>query len=68
MRSLAAAFTAIQAVAAQTLFTTLFVNDVNQGNGTCIRMPWYIQNATAPVTDLTSDDMACGTFNPQPST
>jgi hypothetical protein len=63
-RSLAGAITALQVVAAQTLFTTLFVNDVNQGNGTCVRLPWYEKNATNPVTDLISDDIVCGTPEP----
>jgi hypothetical protein len=64
VRSLAGALAAIQAAAAQTLFTTLFVNDADQGDGTCVRMPCYKQNATAPVTDIVSDDMACGTPGP----
>jgi hypothetical protein len=32
-----------------------------QGVGICIRMPWFVKNATAPATDLSSNDMACGT-------
>ena len=49
-----------QIVAAHTVFTTFFVNDVNQGDGTCIRMPRTPNNCTDPVSDLASNDMACG--------
>lgn len=57
-----ATLAAIQAVSAHTLFTTLFVNDVDQGDGTCVRMPMTPNNATFPVNDLSSTDMACGKF------
>lgn len=60
MRSLAIVLSALQAVMAQTLFSDLIVTDVDQGAGACIRMPQYTTNATAPVTDLTSPDLACG--------
>ncbi|QSZ34196.1 hypothetical protein DSL72_005785 [Monilinia vaccinii-corymbosi] len=49
-------------VAAHTVFTTLFVNDVSQGDGTCVRMPSNSDTATWPINDLDSDSMACG-FN-----
>ncbi|CAG8954607.1 hypothetical protein HYFRA_00004526 [Hymenoscyphus fraxineus] len=57
---LAYALVAIQPVAAHTAFTTLFINDVNQGDATCIRMFHDPQRATDPVNDLSSQDMACG--------
>ena len=57
---LAVVLAALQAVAGHTVFTTFFVNDVNQGDGTCVRMPMTPNNATNPVNDLASDDMACG--------
>jgi hypothetical protein len=60
IRSLALALSAIQAAIAQTLFTDLIVTDADQGPGACIRMPLYTTGATSPVTDLTSNDMACG--------
>lgn len=50
----------LQIVAAHTIFTTLFVNDVNLGDGTCIRMPQTPNNCTDPINDLGSNDMACG--------
>lgn len=48
---------------AHTTFTTLFVNDVNQGDGTCIRMAKKGNLATHPIAGgLDSEDMACGTL------
>ncbi|KAF2970350.1 hypothetical protein GQX73_g3235 [Xylaria multiplex] len=45
-----------------TLFTSLYVNDVKQGqgDGTCVRQNIDLAHATSPVRDLSSDDMACG--------
>ncbi|KAL7274969.1 hypothetical protein RUND412_002100 [Rhizina undulata] len=37
------------------MFTTLSIDGVDQGDGTCIRVP----PTTSPVKDVTSDDMAC---------
>lgn len=51
---------ALQAVSAHTLFTTLFINDVNQGDGTCVRMPMSPGNATDPVIGIGDIEMACG--------
>lgn len=46
---------------AHTVFTTLFVDDVNQGDGTCIRMSKEGNVATHPISGgLESKDMACG--------
>lgn len=45
---------------AHTLFTTLFIDDVNQGDGTCIRMPKDGSTSTGPIAGLDSPDMACG--------
>jgi hypothetical protein len=56
----AVALAILQAVAAHTVFTTLFVNNVDQGDGTCVRMPMTPSNATFPVNDLESSAMACG--------
>ncbi|RDW69504.1 hypothetical protein BP6252_08524 [Coleophoma cylindrospora] len=58
--SLILALAAVQIVAGHTVFTTLFVNDVDQGDGTCVRMPRTPDNATFPINDLSSDAMACG--------
>ncbi|KAI0593406.1 glycoside hydrolase family 61 protein [Biscogniauxia sp. FL1348] len=51
---------------AHTIFTTLFINDVSQGDGTCIRMNTDPQHCTSPVPSVTSDDMACGINGEQP--
>lgn len=61
---LAVALATLQSALAHTLFTTLFVEDVNQGDGTCIRMSMPTDRATDPVDDLSSDDMACGKPSP----
>ncbi|KAI1337426.1 lytic polysaccharide monooxygenase [Xylariaceae sp. FL0016] len=51
---------------AHTIFTTLFVNDVTQGDGTCVRMNMTPNNCTSPVASLTSDAMACGSSGQEP--
>ncbi|KAI1076772.1 glycoside hydrolase family 61 protein [Whalleya microplaca] len=53
-------------VNAHTVFTTLFVNDVSQGDGTCVRMNMDPQHCTDPIASVTSDDMACGVSGQQP--
>lgn len=50
---------------AHTLFTTLFVNGQNQGDGTCVREPKDGETATAPILAIASDDMACGKRTPR---
>ncbi|KAM7222689.1 Glycosyl hydrolase family 61 domain containing protein [Rhypophila decipiens] len=46
---------------AHTIFTTLFVNDVNQGDGTCVRMDTDGNRCTGPIKNINdSPDMACG--------
>jgi hypothetical protein len=57
---LALALPALQLVAAHSVFTTLFVNGVDQGDGTCVRMNMTPDNCTSPVNNLASNDMACG--------
>ena len=48
-------------VHAHTLFTNFYVNGVNQGSATCVRMSHDVHTATNPIHGITSDDMACGT-------
>lgn len=45
---------------AHTLFTTLFVNGENQGDGTCVRQPLDPYTAVNPIYPLDGDSMACG--------
>ncbi|KAH9904684.1 glycosyl hydrolase family 61-domain-containing protein [Xylariomycetidae sp. FL2044] len=47
---------------AHTLFTTLYINDAKQGDGTCVRETHDGDFATKPVIDFASDDVTCG-FN-----
>ncbi|KAI0161180.1 glycoside hydrolase family 61 protein [Hypoxylon sp. FL1284] len=51
---------------AHTVFTTLFVNNVSQGDGTCVRMNMDPQQCTNPIAEIDSDDMACGVNGAQP--
>ncbi|KAF4634120.1 hypothetical protein G7Y89_g3989 [Cudoniella acicularis] len=60
LSTLTCTLAALQTAAAHTVFTTLFVNDVDQGDATCVRMPTTPSNATFPINDLSSSDMACG--------
>ena len=55
---LATAFASLST--AHTIFTTLFINDVNQGDGTCVRIPREGNVCTHPIAGLNSPDMACG--------
>lgn len=57
---------AAQLVSAHTAFTNFFVNGVDQGDGTAVRMSNNMQKATFPLSGVTSPDMACGepTFIP----
>lgn len=49
-----------------TTFTTLYVDEVNQGDGTCVRMNRDANTVTYPIEPLTSKDIACGmNFIPQ---
>ena len=51
---------AAEAVNAHTTFTNFWVDDVAQGDGTCVRMNNNIQQATYPIPSVTGNDMACG--------
>ncbi|KAH8198122.1 hypothetical protein TruAng_007699 [Truncatella angustata] len=47
-------------VATHTTFTTIYIDDVTQGDGTCVRMNMNAQNSSYPIPSLSGDDMACG--------
>lgn len=51
---------AAQIASAHTAFTNFFVNGVDQGDGTAVRMSNNMQKATFPLSSVTSPDMACG--------
>ncbi|KAJ9632375.1 hypothetical protein H2203_000780 [Taxawa tesnikishii (nom. ined.)] len=57
---LALATVQLRIVEAHTLFSKLFVDGQDQGNGTCLRMPLDPGTATNPIAALSSNDMACG--------
>lgn len=63
VRNVLLATVAAQAVNAHTSFTNFFVDDVPQGDGTCVRMSNDIDKATFPIRPIgavTGSDMACG--------
>jgi hypothetical protein len=45
---------------AHTVLTNILVNDVNQGDAVCVRMPLAGPDTTSPVIDIDSQKMACG--------
>ena len=47
---------------AHTAFTNFFVDGVDQGDGTAVRMSNNIPKATYPLPNITTGDMACGTY------
>ena len=47
---------------AHTAFTNFFVDGVDQGDGTAVRMSNNIPEATYPLPNITTGDMACGTY------
>ncbi|KAH7030897.1 glycosyl hydrolase family 61-domain-containing protein [Microdochium trichocladiopsis] len=49
-----------QQARSHSIFTTLFVDEVSQGDGTCVRMNPSPEHCTDPIPDLASKDMACG--------
>ncbi|KAM3545697.1 putative endo-beta-1,4-glucanase D [Beauveria bassiana] len=53
-------FVMASAATAHTMFTTLYVDGKNQGDGTCVRMPMNGATGTAPIYPITGDAMACG--------
>ncbi|KAI8633415.1 lytic polysaccharide monooxygenase [Xylariaceae sp. FL1651] len=56
----------VASTSAHTVFTTLFIDDTTQGDGTCVRMHMNPAICTFPIPDITSDDMACGVDGQQP--
>ncbi|TLS31259.1 hypothetical protein PpBr36_02891 [Pyricularia pennisetigena] len=64
MKSFAAtlglATTFASVINAHSVFTTLLIDNVDQGDGTCVRMPNDPSTATDPIASITSTDMACG--------
>ena len=49
---------------AHTTFTNFFVDGVDQGDGTAVRMSNKIPEATYPLPNITTPDMACGKYLP----
>ena len=47
---------------AHTVFTTLYVDGVNMGDGVSVRMNMDPSHTVDFIKDISSDDMACGTL------
>ncbi|KAM5348029.1 hypothetical protein ACJ41O_007853 [Fusarium nematophilum] len=60
MKFLATALGLASVANAHTLFTTLFIDGENQGDGTCVRQPEDPSTANSPIYPVTGDVMACG--------
>ncbi|KAI9713611.1 MAG: hypothetical protein M1820_000994 [Bogoriella megaspora] len=56
----ATALVVVQLTTAHTLFTNFYVDGIDQGNATCVRMPMTPSNATNPINNLLGNEMACG--------
>ncbi|KAM0277175.1 hypothetical protein ACHAQH_006022, partial [Verticillium albo-atrum] len=52
---------------AHTLLSKLYIDEVSQGDGTCLRMPKDGSKTTSPVNGLESNDMACGANGDTPA-
>ena len=50
----------VQLVQSHTAFTNFFVNGVDQGDGTAVRISNILSQATFPIPSVTSPYMACG--------
>ncbi|KAI1113769.1 glycosyl hydrolase family 61-domain-containing protein [Nemania sp. NC0429] len=52
------------------VFSTLFIDGQSQGDGKCLRTAFTLDNATSPITNLDSTELACGIagMTPAPDT
>ncbi|KAF4973841.1 hypothetical protein FZEAL_9187 [Fusarium zealandicum] len=66
MKFLATALGLASVASAHTLFTTLFIDGENQGDGTCVRQPEDAATANNPIYPVTGDVMACGRDGDKP--
>ncbi|KAI1330107.1 glycosyl hydrolase family 61-domain-containing protein [Xylariaceae sp. FL0255] len=49
------------------VFSTMFINGASQGDGKCLRTSFTADNITFPITDLSSDELACGLVGMTPA-
>ncbi|KAI0967460.1 glycosyl hydrolase family 61-domain-containing protein [Xylaria arbuscula] len=54
-------------IQAHGVFSTLFIDSINQGDGKCLRTSFTIDNITSPITDLGSPELACGIVGQTPA-
>lgn len=52
------------------VFSTMFIDGTSQGDGKCLRTSFTLDNATSPITNLDSPELACGIagLTPAPDT
>ena len=62
IKSLLLAVATTQRAYAHTTFTNFFVDGAPLIDGQCVRMSTNIQQASFPIKDISSNDMACGTY------
>ncbi|KAL9089466.1 MAG: hypothetical protein Q9165_005787 [Trypethelium subeluteriae] len=60
LKSALATLGVVQLAAGHTLFTNFYLDGVDQGNATCVRMPMVPNNATFPINNILGNEMACG--------
>ncbi|KAI1080704.1 glycosyl hydrolase family 61-domain-containing protein [Whalleya microplaca] len=63
--ALVASFCAI--VEAHGVFSTVFIDGKNQGDGKCLRTSFTTDNITSPITNLDSPELACGIVGQTPA-
>ncbi|KAJ8107402.1 hypothetical protein ONZ43_g6743 [Nemania bipapillata] len=49
------------------VFSTLFINNISQGDGKCLRTSFAADNISSPITDIDSPEMACGIAGQTPA-
>ena len=60
VKTLLVAAGSVHVINAHTTFTNFFVDGVNQGDGTAVRMSNNMGQATFPLPNVATPDMACG--------
>lgn len=59
MKFLASALGLASVASAHTLFTNIYIDGKNQGDGTCVREPSDASKANSPIYPIDGADMAC---------
>jgi hypothetical protein len=62
MKFLASALGLASMASAHTLFTNIYIDGKNQGDGTCVREPSDTSKANSPIYPIDGSDMACSKY------